>query len=548
MKAPIILCYHGVGAEWDCPLAVSVDMMEQQVKMMLKLGYAPATFGDALLNPSAERSFAVTFDDAYRSVLRRALPVLSRLGVPGTVFVPTGWAGPEHRQAAWEDMAPWLGPEGQPEAEIMDWDELRTLRDAGWEIGSHTVTHPRLTRTTDAELERELTESRAVVERETGAPCVSIAYPFGDLDDRVIAATRAAGYRAGAALDAPESGRHRRPWTPLTWRRLAVYPPDVPPRFAAKLAMTARATSGPGIPGPDALGPEPGRAPDPAPDGPAPRIAVIIPCYNDGILAKEAVASVREDEPVEVVVVDDASTDPDTVKALDELRAEGVTVVRHEVNQRLSAARRTGLAHTTAPYVFPLDSDDLLVAGALAQLADRLDAHPEAAATWGDVAEFGDRNRQYGLPLELEGYRVTFRNDYPVCSMFRRTALEQVGAWQDVGGMVGYEDWNLWMTLAERHMVGLHAGPGVLAVRRRLHGPRMLGDSVTRHRKLYAELRRTHPQLFADRRRNFRTSALPLPKRIAYPLLFGARPPLGIRTTAWALAERVRGAVGRGGK
>ena len=38
MKAPIVLCYHGVGAEWDCPLAVSADMMEQQVKMMLKLG------------------------------------------------------------------------------------------------------------------------------------------------------------------------------------------------------------------------------------------------------------------------------------------------------------------------------------------------------------------------------------------------------------------------------------------------------------------------------------------------------------------------------
>ena len=535
-----------VGAEWDCPLAVSVDMMEMQVKMMLKLGYAPATFSDALLNPSAERSFAVTFDDAYRSLLRRALPVLTRLGVPATVFVPTGWAGPEHRQAAWEDMGPWLGADGEPEAEVMDWDELRTLRDAGWEIGSHTVTHPRLTRTTDEQLERELTESRAVVERETGVPCRSIAYPFGDLDDRVIAATRAA--RLPRRRRARRAGV-RPPPHAVDAAELAA-PGGLPARRRAALRRQARDDQArhqrPGPPAPRRRHRAGPRA-RPAPGGPPPRIAVVIPCYNDGILAKEAVASVREDEPVEVVVVDDASTDPDTAKALDELRAEGVTVIRHEVNQRLSAARRTGLAHTTAPYVFPLDSDDLLVPGALAQLADRLDAHPEAAATWA-AHQFGDRHRQYGLPLELEGYRVTFRNDYPVCSMFRRTALEQVGAWQDVGGMVGYEDWNLWMTLAERRMVGLHAGHGVLAVRRRLHGPRMLGDSVTRHRRLYAELRRTHPQLFADRRRNFRTSALPLPKRIAYPLLFGGRPPLGIRSTAWALAERVRGAAGRGGK
>ena len=65
------------------------------------------------------------------------------------------------------------------------------------------------------------------------------------------------------------------------------------------------------------------------------RVAVVVPCFNDGALIREALRSVREDEPVELVVVDDASTDPATLEVLDGLRAEGVRVIRHEVNQHL---------------------------------------------------------------------------------------------------------------------------------------------------------------------------------------------------------------------
>jgi glycosyltransferase involved in cell wall biosynthesis len=267
-----------------------------------------------------------------------------------------------------------------------------------------------------------------------------------------------------------------------------------------------------------------------------PRVAVIIPCFNDGTLALEAVASVEEDEPVEVVVVDDASTEPETAAALDALRERGVTVLRHEVNRGLSAARRTGLAATSAPYVFPLDSDDLLVKGALKRLADRLDAEPGAAAAYGDTQEFGTRSRLDTKPVALDAYRVAFRNRYPVCSLFRRPALVAAGAWQDVGGMVGYEDWALWMTLAERGERAVHVGPGFVAVRYRLHGPRMYGDAAARHRRLYAELRRSHPQLFAELGRHRRASPMGPVRRVTYPWLFGDRPPLGLRARLSALS------------
>ena len=258
--------------------------------------------------------------------------------------------------------------------------------------------------------------------------------------------------------------------------------------------------------------------------GPAGRIAVIVPCYNDGALVREAVHSVTEDEPVEIVVVDDTSTDAGTRTVLDELRAEGVRVLRHERNVGAASARATGLRETCAGFLFPLDADDLAVPGALAAMADRLEAEPDAAACFGDYAEFGDTEIVRAVPERLDPFRVAFTNEYPVSAMFRRTVLEEVGAWDSKGYTgSGYEDWNLWMTLAERNARCVHLGVGRLTYQRRLHGERKLAAGKRRHRELYGELRRTHPLLFeelGDHRR--RTDLGPLRRRL-YPVVYGGR-------------------------
>ena len=116
---------------------------------------------------------------------------------------------------------------------------------------------------------------------------------------------------------------------------------------------------------------------------------MIVPCHNDGRYLGEALASIREGESVEVVVVDDASTDQATTALLSRLEARGARVVRHEENRGLSEARLTGLRATAAPYVFPLDADDLLVPGVLAAMADVLDADPELAACYGITCSSG---------------------------------------------------------------------------------------------------------------------------------------------------------------
>lgn len=254
----------------------------------------------------------------------------------------------------------------------------------------------------------------------------------------------------------------------------------------------------------------------------APRVAVVIPCFNDGAVLGEALASLREDEPLEIVVVDDASTDPATLDVLAALERAGTRIVRHAVNRHLSAARMTGVAATGAPYVFPLDADDEAVPGALAAMADVLDAQPQVAVVAGDYEEFGTQELLRAVPPTLDPFRIAYCNEYPVSALFRRSALLEAGGWRI--GLRGYEDWDLWMSLAQAGLEMAHLGEGGPIYRRRLHGERMLQDVRRRHPAMYRDLRRAHPQLFAELGRHRRASPMPWWRKALYPVVYGGRP------------------------
>jgi glycosyltransferase involved in cell wall biosynthesis len=252
-----------------------------------------------------------------------------------------------------------------------------------------------------------------------------------------------------------------------------------------------------------------------------PRVAVIVPCYRDGELAAEAVASVRENEPVELVVVDDGSDDAPTLAALERMESEGVPVVRHEQNRGLSAARNTGVAATSARYVFTLDSDDVAIGHLLRAMADRLDEEPGTGVCFGDYEEFGSVHHIRAVPARLDPFRLAFTNEYPVSALFRRDLLESVGGWAPIEA---YEDWHMWMTLAERGETGVHFGFGVITFRKRMHGERMLSKARTVHARLYSRLQADHPRLFGELATHRRQSPLhPLRKRL-YPIVYGKRP------------------------
>jgi peptidoglycan/xylan/chitin deacetylase (PgdA/CDA1 family) len=234
MNDVLVLCYHALSPDWPAALSTTPERFEEQIELMLSRGYVAATFERAITDPPAKRTFAVTFDDAYRSVVDLALPIMERLKVPGSLYVPTDFPG-SGKLLAWEGTDRWLDGPHEHELGCLDWSELRALADSGWELGSHTKSHPHLTRLDDEQLAEELGESRAACEESLGRPCRTIAYPYGDVDGRVLAATRAAGYSVAAALPDRLGSKDA-----LDWPRVGIYNGDDLRRFRLKVSPLVR--------------------------------------------------------------------------------------------------------------------------------------------------------------------------------------------------------------------------------------------------------------------------------------------------------------------
>jgi peptidoglycan/xylan/chitin deacetylase (PgdA/CDA1 family) len=231
----LVLCYHALSPTWDAALSTTPERFERQLTLLHRRGYRGATFSDAVLGRGGGRVLAVTFDDAYRSVLELARPILDALNMPATVFAPTDFIGAE-APLSWAGVDHWRGGEHAHELTPMSWSELRLRADGGWEIGSHTCSHPRLTTLEDAALVDELERSKAECEQRIGADCTSLAYPYGDVDARVVAACARAGYRAAAAL--PE--RWLGPPSPMEWPRIGIYHIDDGLRYRGKVSPAVR--------------------------------------------------------------------------------------------------------------------------------------------------------------------------------------------------------------------------------------------------------------------------------------------------------------------
>ncbi len=226
------------------------------------------------------------------------------------------------------------------------------------------------------------------------------------------------------------------------------------------------------------------------------RVAVIIPCFNQGRFVREAVESVRrQDWPhVECVVVDDGSTDPGTVWTLDELAREGIRLVRQE-NRGLPAARNAGVRSTETPLFVCLDADDRIAPTFISRLLPRLLDDPGVGYCYCWTRFFGARSGRWRCP-EYDPKRLLLQNLSPATAVVRRAAFDQVGGYRETMTH-GYEDWDLWLGLLAAGYAGACVPETLFFYRKHPPGRSMLHGTLRRHSQLVGELVDHHRPLFA---------------------------------------------------
>jgi glycosyltransferase involved in cell wall biosynthesis len=234
------------------------------------------------------------------------------------------------------------------------------------------------------------------------------------------------------------------------------------------------------------------------PTPPSPLVSVIVICFNQGHYLAGCLRSVADQtyQPIETIVVDDGSTERETLEALEVLeRKATATVIRLGVNRGPSAARNAGLDRARGRYVLPLDSDDLLPASAVSGLVEQLrNAPADVGFVYPSLQFFGNRGDRAQMP-SYNLHALLGVNHCPVSSLFDREVFDRGHRYPEEITL-GDEDWDFVLTLGEHGIHGQAAASETLLCRK--HGFTRC-DLVAAHVPFAKIVEQRHPRLFAER-------------------------------------------------
>ena len=160
------------------------------MKILKSLHYTPITFS-RLVDYKAgtanlpRKPIIITFDDAMQDVMDNAVSILRNSGFTAVFYIPTNYVG---RKSS------WMVPEVGVEFPVADWTAIRSLDTMGFEVGAHTMSHPRLSKISEKNCYEELHGSRQKLEKILEHEVKHLAYPFGDYNERVKMIARETGY------------------------------------------------------------------------------------------------------------------------------------------------------------------------------------------------------------------------------------------------------------------------------------------------------------------------------------------------------------------
>lgn len=241
--------------------------------------------------------------------------------------------------------------------------------------------------------------------------------------------------------------------------------------------------------------------------GDAPVVSVVVPHYNLAEFLPETLASIGRQtfKSIETIVVDDGSTDPDSVALIEKIEKEGARVVR-QPNAGLSGARNAGLTAARGEFVLPVDADDILSPTFVEKAVAVMRREPELAYVSSLVGYFRQSpSRHFGgwVPVGLHRDLLPIHNCAGCCmALFRRDALNEIGGYSRE--LTSYEDWDVYCALAERGLRGAIIPDFMLHYR--IRSDSLLRTEVeTRKQHLHARVLAMHPDLARDHTRVQRT-------------------------------------------
>jgi glycosyltransferase involved in cell wall biosynthesis len=229
-------------------------------------------------------------------------------------------------------------------------------------------------------------------------------------------------------------------------------------------------------------------------------VGVIVPCYQHGIFLDACIASIKAQTltPASIVVVDDGSEDPETIEALARLDDDPeVTILRQPGNTGPSAARNRALAQLDTSYFLPVDADDQLLPYALERMLEQLEKAPENVGfVYPHAKHIGNRIDYVEAPA-YNAWLLMEQNYCAAPALFDRRLFEGTGISYPEEIVVGHEDWDLILGLAERGVVGIPAdGPTFLY---RKQGFSRVNAVDYGPEAFHQTIERRHPHLYLNR-------------------------------------------------
>lgn len=237
-KRVVILCYHGVTGSarrgWDdtAGMHIVASRFEAQLEH-LQRNYSVISLRDYLASLRGEtklpdKAVVITFDDGYRNFYSMVAPRVLQRNIPVSLFLTTGKI--TNNGSLSSDWKP------TDDKHYLSWQEVRSLKERGIEIGSHTCSHPKLTEIPTDEADQELTRSRDEIIKQLPTEELPFAYPYGDYSSQLADLVRSAGYSCALTTDA---GVNELDADRFSLRRVLIGDSDDVPVFAARVAGLA---------------------------------------------------------------------------------------------------------------------------------------------------------------------------------------------------------------------------------------------------------------------------------------------------------------------